>query len=416
MHRMDVQVIHRGSAFASMFQPSPVKSSSLLAENDDVHDDDTDEKDGRAAAGERSSPLSSSQLYVLSNCPHPALDGLLLNAKPILCADGSIKQQNDESHHGKVEEAPPSARPYYAADSEFVHSSPTSRRIDIKSKVKIEQAEDELGEDDHDENESRNANYSDDDNDDDDDASTTELIPTLETYIPREPSYDKANAIPFAQVCKRLESLWNLRFTTAKRKVVLSKQQKLECLLPHALKTYLDGGSPFPYLRLILPEHDSSRAHTGMKEARIAEVYAKAMGCDKGSVVYKQLTGFRSAHVIKNPNSVGDLSCVIADVMKERGMPSNGSKLTVGEINEWLDVLVAAVKNRVAEVAAAGMTASSTSPSSSTAAESDRSGGKSSWRKALEKAVLTAKETTKKYDKYAILVEKLINKNLSVSN
>jgi hypothetical protein len=404
-----------------MFQPSSVKSSSSLAENDDVHGDDTDETDGRAAAAERSSSSSSSSsshLYFLSNCPHPVLDGVLLDVNPN-SRTGSIIKQNDESRHGEEEEeAPPSTRPFYAADSEFVHSSPTSRQLDIKSNVKIEQAEDELGDDkdDHDENESRNENYSDDDNDDDDDASTTELIPTLETYIPREPSYDKANAIPFAQVCKRLESLWNLRFTTAKRKVVLSKQQKLECLLPHALKTYLDGGSPFPYLRLILPEHDSSRAHTGMKEARIAEVYAKAMGCDKGSVVYKQLTGFRSAHVIKNPNSVGDLSCVIADVMKERGMPSNGSKLTVGEINEWLDVLVAVVKNRIAEVAAAGMTASSTSPSPSAAAESDRSGGKSSWRKALEKAVLTAKETTKKYDKYAILVEKLINKNLSVSN
>ena len=405
-----------------MFQPSSVKSSSSLAENDDVHGDDTDETDGRAAAAERSSSSSSSSshLYFLSNCPHPVLDGVLLDVNPN-SRTGSIIKQNDESRHGEEEEeAPPSTRPFYAAVSEFVHSPPTSRQLDIKSNVKIEQAEDELGDDkdDHDENESRNENYSDDDNDDDDDASTTELIPTLETYIPREPSYDKANAIPFAQVCKRLESLWNLRFTTAKRKVVLSKQQKLECLLPHALKTYLDGGSPFPYLRLILPEHDSSRAHTGMKEARIAEVYAKAMGCDKGSVVYKQLTGFRSAHVIKNPNSVGDLSCVIADVMKERGMPSNGSKLTVGEINEWLDVSVAVVKNRVAEEAAAGMTASSTStsPSSSTAAVSDRSGGKSSWRKALEKAVLTAKETTKKYDKYAILVEKLINKNLSVSN
>ncbi len=366
-----------------MFQPSPVKASSL-AENGD----DTTITEGQAAGHS-----SSSHYFVVTNSPHPALDGVVLDVKR---ESRAASKQSDESHG---EEEPPLKRPYYTTDSEFIDPSRNRSDIaaeekevmDLKSNVKTEEPGEELAGDG-----TGNENYSDDDYDDDgqiERASTD--IPTLETYIPREPSYEKANAIPFAQACKRLESLWNLRFTKRKG---LSKQQKLECLLPHALKTYLDGGSPFPYLRLIVPEHDSSRAHTGMKEARIAEVWAKAMGCDKSTVVYKQLTGFRSAHVIKNPNSVGDLSCVIADVMKERGMPSNGSKLTVGEVNEWLDVLVAVAKNRVV-----GMNSS----------ETDRI-SKSSWRKALEKAV-AAKETTKKHDKYAILVEKLINKNLSVS-
>lgn len=342
-----------------------------------------------------------SHFYMLSNSPHPVLDGVLLDNKR---KSNVMSKQNDDDERGNGEaQQLPAKRPYYASDSEFVDSSYRNgtaagevEAIDLESNVKMEQPEDEEElADDHDnenENNNNNNNYSDEGDDDNGEDACTE-IPTLETYTPREPSYDKANAIPFAQVCKRLESLWNLRFT--KRKV-LSKQQKLECLLPNALKTYLDGGSPFPYLRLILPEHDSSRAHTGMKEARMAEVWAKAMGCDKGTAVYKQLTGFRSAHIIKNPNSVGDLSCVIADVMKER-LPSSGSKLTVGEVNEWLDVLVAVVKNRVG----------------TTTEDGDRV-GKSAWRKALEKAVV-AKETAKKYDKYAILVEKLINKNLSVS-
>jgi hypothetical protein len=102
-------------------------------------------------------------------------------------------------------------------------------------------------------------------------------IPMLETYVPWEPSYEKANTIPFAQVCNRLECLWKLRLN---KKKVITKQKKLEILLPNALKEYLDGGSPFPYLRLILAEHDSSRPHTGLKEARIAEAWAKAMGCN----------------------------------------------------------------------------------------------------------------------------------------
>ena len=358
-----------------MFHPSPVKSSSL-AENGD----DTTITEGQAAEH------SSASHFFVGTKPHPALNGVVLDLKR---ESKSASKQSDESHG---EEEPPSKRPYSRNRSET--DAEEKEVMDLISNVKTEKLEEEKLADDG----TGSENYSDDDYGNDDDGQiemvSTE-IPTLETYIPREPSYEKANAIPFAQVCKRLESLWNLRFT--KRKV-LSKQQKLECLLPHALKTYLDGGSPFPYLRLILPEHDSSRAHTGMKEARIAEVWSKAMGCDKGTIVYKQLTGFRSAHVIKNPNSVGDLSCVIADVMKERGMPSHGSKLTVGEVNEWLDVLVAVVKNRVVGTASS---------------ESDRV-NKSSWQKALEKAV-AAKETTKKYDKYAILVEKLINKNLSVS-
>ena len=217
-------------------------------------------------------------------------------------------------------------------------------------------------------------------------------IPTLETYIPREPSYDKANAIPFVQVCQRLEYLWKVRLNAKKR--ILTKQQKLEILLPDALKQYLEGGSPFPYLRLILAEHDSSRPHTGLKEARIAETWAKAMGCDSGSEAYKQLKGFREPTIIKNPNSVGDLSCVVQDVMTER-LPASGSKLTVGEVNEWLDVLVEIVKDKF------GM------------AVEDKI-EKSAWRKTLEKAILM-KKSAKKHEQYSILVEKLIDKNMSVS-
>ena len=187
----------------------------------------------------------------------------------------------------------------------------------------------------------------------------------------------RAAKIPFVQVCNRLEYLWKLRLN---KKRVVTKQKKLECLLPDALKEYLGDESPFPYVRLILAEHDSSRPHTGLKEARIAETWARAMGCDKGTEAYKQLTGFKNSTVIKNPISVGDLSCVVQDVMTER-MPGTGSKLTVGDVNEWLDVLVDIVKDKF------GMTVE------------DRS-DKSVWRKSLEKAV-ASKKAAKKHDQYA---------------
>jgi hypothetical protein len=74
----------------------------------------------------------------------------------------------------------------------------------------------------------------------------------------------------------------------------MTKQKKLECLLPDALKEYLNDESSYPYLRLILTEHNSSRPHMGLKEARIAETWPKAMGCDKGTEAYKQLAGFKN--------------------------------------------------------------------------------------------------------------------------
>ena len=174
----------------------------------------------------------------------------------------------------------------------------------------------------------------------------------------------------------------------------MAKVDQIGYLLPKAMKDKMDssGGSPYPYLRLILPEHDSARPHTGLKASKIAESWAKALGQTKGSKIHSQLSGYRNGKLIKNKDSVGDLSCVVRDVMNER-QPGSGSKLTVGEINEWLDVLVDVVKDRFDMPTVKPVE-------------------KSKWRKQLEKTVRSGK----KGDKYAALVEKLINKNLSVSD
>lgn len=357
-------------------------------------------------------------MFFLANSPHPILDGV----------DAAVIINSNRT--GESTRYLPVTRTYYPTDTEFIYSERKKCDVnnatdecaklmfkdDLSNNVKVERNE-EMEENELDrprlgrreemrktmlkqqqsqqnEYEKNNNNLSDDEgmqtNEFDDD---TAEIPTLETYVVREPSYDKANAIPFVQVCQRLEYLWKVRLNAKKR--ILTKQKKLEILLPDALKQYLEGGSPFPYLRLILAEHDSSRPHTGLKEARIAETWAKAMGCDTGSEAYKQLKGFREPTIIKNPNSVGDLSCVVQDVMTER-LPASGSKLTVGEVNEWLDVLVEIVKDKF------GM------------AVEDRTNEKSAWRKTLEKAILM-KKSAKKHEQHSILVEKLIDKNMSVS-
>lgn len=368
-------------------------------------------------------------MFFLANSPHPILDGV---AAVITNSDRT--KSNVESDRDL-----PVTRTYYPTDSEFIDPERRNKcdanaavecanenavlkdnlnQIDVKVELNEEMEESELDrlrlgrreemrktmlkqqqpQSQQNEYEKNNNNLSDDEGMQTkefeyDDTHHNAEIPTLETYIPREPSYDKANAIPFVQVCQRLEYLWKVRLNVKKR--ILTKQKKLEILLPDALKQYLEGGSPFPYLRLILAEHDSSRPHTGLKEARIAETWAKAMGCDTGSEAYKQLKGFREPTIIKDPNSVGDLSCVVQDVMTER-LPASGSKLTVGEVNEWLDVLVEIVKDKF------GM------------AVEDRTNEKSAWRKTLEKEILM-KKSTKKHEQYSILVEKLIDKNMSVS-
>ena len=83
-------------------------------------------------------------------------------------------------------------------------------------------------------------------------------------------------------------------------------------------------GSPYPYLRLILPDHDSARPHSGLKESKIAETWAKALGQTKGSKIYSLLTGYRNGKLIKNQDSIGDLSCVVKAV---KSGPNSSKKL-----------------------------------------------------------------------------------------
>ena len=112
-------------------------------------------------------------------------------------------------------------------------------------------------------------------------------------------------------------------------------------LPPKLLGEYMGDTSPFPLLRLILPEMDTSRPHNGMKEKTIARSWAEAMGFARESRPYQKLLLFNDP-TVAGPTAAGDLSIAVKEVMENRIFTNNGtigSTVTVGTINELLDGL-----------------------------------------------------------------------------
>jgi len=165
-----------------------------------------------------------------------------------------------------------------------------------------------------------------------------------EMYAPKPADETKANQLPFCILCNKLEKLWkqrNLKQGNKKR----TKNELLELLLPSNLKRYLgETGSPFPLLRLIMPEIDTFRPNVGMKEKMIANCWSDAMGFSRKSTSYLKLVNYTNPEIISS-SAVGDFSLVIYEVMKER-YGENPSSITIGQVNELLDQL-AAVKRGV---------------------------------------------------------------------
>lgn len=90
-----------------------------------------------------------------------------------------------------------------------------------------------------------------------------------------KPDYRRANKIRFADLCGTFEKLWENRKRTTNRG---SRDQQLRYILPKALLDTLQGGSPFPILRLVMPEIDTSRPHFGMRESNIVNAWKGALG------------------------------------------------------------------------------------------------------------------------------------------
>ena len=164
-----------------------------------------------------------------------------------------------------------------------------------------------------------------------------------DSYQPTDADETKANALSFAQLCRKFEILWKQRKLKSSRGIV-TKSDLLQLLLPPQLMKYLGSGSPFPLLRLILPEIDTCRPHLGMKEKIIAQCWSDAMGFNKGSQAHEKLINFTIPEKAGS-SAVGDFSLALYEVMKER-FPEKPSSVTIGEMNEMLDKLASVKKNR----------------------------------------------------------------------
>jgi len=171
-------------------------------------------------------------------------------------------------------------------------------------------------------------------------------------YKPPEPSYSRANSLKFHTLVKRFDIVWaqRKRASSSNRNIKkASKEDLLAHLLPKELMKYLRGGSPFPVLRLMMPDKDNVRPHSGMKEKMIASVWGDAIGLNKNSPDYLKLTNYNDP-MYAGPTACGDLSLAIFEVIHKRhpssshgsiGTRNNGSNVTIGEINSLLDELAA---------------------------------------------------------------------------
>ena len=146
----------------------------------------------------------------------------------------------------------------------------------------------------------------------------------LENYTPPTPLYDIVNRLSFKTLCKRFEALYRqrkIKRTGSARGVGggRKKEEKLELLFPRTLWDVLGGSvrncssmkdrdvnitsdsgvnnaggngddvsgksdrarvgeSVFPLIRLMTPDRDSCRPHSGMKESSIASAWGDAIG------------------------------------------------------------------------------------------------------------------------------------------
>jgi len=153
------------------------------------------------------------------------------------------------------------------------------------------------------------------------------------------PDFTKANSLSFAQLCRRFEMVYKQKLKGSKKQ---STQTLVGCLLPDKMYLYLNGSSFFPLLRLMLPDLDTSRPHTGMQERTISVAWADALGFIKQSRPYQKLIHFNDP-TIAGPSAAGDLSKVVFEIMKDR-FPDKPSNTNIGQINDMLDELVT-IKN-----------------------------------------------------------------------
>lgn len=168
-----------------------------------------------------------------------------------------------------------------------------------------------------------------------DDSSPCEQSNHLEDYTVAQADYSKANSIPFRDLVQR----WEKVLHSKSKKNVPSKEEQLAYLIPSTLKTYFNGGSIYPMLRLMCPNSDSARSKFWVTAKTIGPLWAESIGLSKSNRDSKRLHHFNDPTVNPAP-ALGDISQTIYNIMDQRypdfkQMP--GKSATVGEINQLLD-------------------------------------------------------------------------------
>ena len=119
--------------------------------------------------------------------------------------DTKLHASNTQQSTGKENNGREVKRDWKSTNSVDLHKSSIDnikdRNIDNNTKHEISMEVDNKVKEELD-NVRDDDNLSDDEDQEEFDEATTE-IPTLETYIPRKPTYHVANAMPFAELCKR---------------------------------------------------------------------------------------------------------------------------------------------------------------------------------------------------------------------
>ena len=151
--------------------------------------------------------------------------------------------------------------------------------------------------------------------------------------------YPTANCdeMKFYHLVQVLETIKPNQTNDGKKK---SKKTKVQHILTDQLEQRLDSHSPFPLIRLLVPNCDRERPTYGIKETALAKLFCSALHFDSKSKEAIALIKFNNpAKMYVSGLSCGDFPGVLEGVLTQGSRGSRGATMTIGEVNDCLDEL-----------------------------------------------------------------------------
>ena len=143
------------------------------------------------------------------------------------------------------------------------------------------------------------------------------------------------NKLSFSALVKVLEQVK----PGGRKKQKKSNKTKVQRLLSDNLLDLMDGHSPFPLIRLLVPNCDRERPTYSIKEKVLAKLFCEAVGITLKSDEGLALVKFNNPQFVPVglTNTVGDFPGVLEGILKSRGYA--GNTLTIGDVNNRLSDL-----------------------------------------------------------------------------